>query len=405
MRCGKMKRFSLRFVDGTGREVERIVFANSKKEVLTRAGEKGIDLLSVDEKRTVSDCLTKSRYLSPEKLSFFFDQSARLTAAGIPFVKAWKLLAHDIKKREQQASLRACIAKMEGGERAAAAMEESGLFPRLACALVRAGEHSGRLDEMLRLSGDYYETAREQRAQVRRILIYPAFLFICIHLVFFGAVFFILPVFAELFAEMGTPLPAGTRMLLATGNFLCAYGPLLLGIFAATGVSIYCALQRRRYREEVEKLLCRVVRIRALCAIWSWQRFSLVMSVQMAGGIPILSAIRDSMSVIPLTTFQNHIARTARCLENGMSFSEAVRTGRFGTSYVETMLRVGETTGEYDTALRTISAYYGQQLREAAAMAQKITEPLMLVFVGIVTGALVLGLLLPLLDMVTAVGE
>lgn len=88
-----------------------------------------------------------------------------------------------------------------------------------------------------------------------------------------------------------------------------------------------------------------------------------------------------------------------------MSFSEAVRTGRFGTSYVETMLRVGETTGEYDTALRTISAYYGQRLREAAAMAQKITEPLMLVFVGIVTGALVLGLLLPLLDMVTAVGE
>ena len=177
MRCGEMKRFSLRFVDGTGREVERIVFANSKKEVLTRAGEKGIDLLSIDEKRTVSDCLTKSRCLSPEKLSFFFDQSARLTAAGIPFVEAWKLLAHDIKKREQQASLRACIAKMEGGERAAAAMEESGLFPRLACALVRAGEHSGRLDEMLRLSGDYYETAREQRAQVRRILIYPAFLF------------------------------------------------------------------------------------------------------------------------------------------------------------------------------------------------------------------------------------
>lgn len=92
-----MKRFSLRFVDDTGREVERIVFANSKKEVLTRAGEKGIDLLSVDEKRTVSDCLTKSRCLSPEKLSFFFDQSARLTAAGIPFVEAWKLLAHDIK--------------------------------------------------------------------------------------------------------------------------------------------------------------------------------------------------------------------------------------------------------------------------------------------------------------------
>lgn len=125
----------------------------------------------------------------------------------------------------------------------------------------------------------------------------------------------------------------------------------------------------------------------------------------MAGGIPILDAIQDAAAVIPLLTFRGHVHRMARCLENGMSFSDAVKTGRFGTSYVETMLKVGETTGDYDKVLRTISTYYGWRLQQLMSLIRKVTEPLILVFVGLVTGALVLGLLLPLLDMVTAVGE
>ena len=81
-----------------------------------------------------------------------------------------------------------------------------------------------------------------------------------------------------------------------------------------------------------------------------------------------------------------------------MSFSTAVKSGRFGTSYVETMLRVGESTGDYDRVLRTVSAYYGKQLREKSTAIRKAA-----VLTGIVTGFLVTALLLPLLDMITAV--
>ena len=85
------------------------------------------------------------------------------------------------------------------------------------------------------------------------------------------------------------------------------------------------------------------------------------------------------------------------------AFSTAVKSGRFGTSYVETMLRVGESTGDYDRVLRTVSAYYGKRLRETSTAIRKAAEPLMLVLTGIVTGFLVTALLLPLLDMITAV--
>ena len=73
----------------------------------------------------------------------------------------------------------------------------------------------------------------------------------------------------------------------------------------------------------------------------------MILAVQLAGGIPIISALGDALSAVPSEVFKGHIVRTIRCLENGMSFSTAVKSGRFGTSYVETMLRVGESTGEY----------------------------------------------------------
>ena len=130
---------------------------------------------------------------------------------------------------------------------------------------------------------------------------------------------------------------------------------------------------------------------------------SMILAVQLAGGIPIISALGDALSAVPSEVFKGHIVRTIRCLENGMSFSTAVKSGRFGTSYVETMLRVGESTGEYDRVLRTVSAYYGKRLRETSTAIRKAAEPLMLVFTGIVTGFLVTALLLPLLDMITAV--
>ena len=400
-----MKRFSVHMTDVDGREREYILFAPSASAVREKLKREKKQVLSVQEKYGPFSRRRKEKNMTAERLSFFFNQTALLAATGISFVEAWKLLLSDVRNKKDAMRLKTCIAAMESGKSAAASMEETGLFPPLACNIMRAGERSGHVEEMLCLLGEYYKAAQEQQAQIRGIFIYPAFLFICIALLFFGAVFFILPVFAELFSEMGTPLPKGTRILLATGNFLRDYGAFVFSALVAAGISIYSALRRRRYREIGENLLFRAAWIRHVCLLWSWQRFSLILSVQMAGGIPILDAIQDAAAVIPLLTFRGHVHRMARCLENGMSFSDAVKTGRFGTSYVETMLKVGETTGDYDKVLRTISTYYGWRLQQLMSLIRKVTEPLILVFVGLVTGALVLGLLLPLLDMVTAVGE
>lgn len=388
---------------GQGKTLHKaVVQAKSREEIRIKAAERRLAVTEIKEKEDTS-FFRSSSILTDKECAFLFGQTGLLLKAGIPLTEAWHLISRRLKNRRKRQAVEGCITAMESGKRAAESMQDSGAFPQTACSLVQAGEHSGHMEDMTELLASYYERLCDERSQLRNMMIYPTFLFVCINILFFGALVFVIPVFSDLFAETGVPLPQSTRMLLAAGNFLCRYGPFLIGAAVMTGILIYKLLQRRRYREKIEELLWRIGRIRIFFLIWSWQRFSMILAVQLAGGIPIISALGDALSAVPSEVFKGHIVRTIRCLENGMSFSTAVKSGRFGTSYVETMLRVGESTGEYDRVLRTVSAYYGKRLRETSTAIRKAAEPLMLVLTGIVTGFLVTALLLPLLDMITAV--
>lgn len=388
---------------GQGKMLHKaVVQAKSREEIRMKAAERRLAVADIKEKEDTY-FFRSSPVLTDKECAFLFGQTGLLLKAGIPLTEAWHLISRRLKNRRKRQAVEGCITAMESGKRAAESMQDSGAFPQTACSLVQAGEHSGHMEDMTELLASYYERLCDERSQLRNMMIYPTFLFVCINILFFGALVFVIPVFSDLFAETGVPLPQSTRMLLAAGNFLCRYGLFLIGAAVITGILIYKLLQRRRYRERLEELLWRIGRIRTFFLIWSWQRFSMILAVQLAGGIPIISALGDALSAVPSEVFKGHIVRTIRCLENGMSFSTAVKSGRFGTSYVETMLRVGESTGDYDRVLRTVSAYYGKRLRETSAAVRKAAEPLMLVLTGIVTGFLVTALLLPLLDMITAV--
>lgn len=102
---------------------------------------------------------------------------------------------------------------------------------------------------------------------------------------------------------------------------------------------------------------------------------------------------------MPVDWFRRAVNQAARRLENGSSFSQAVRLGQFGTPYIETMLLVGETTGRYEDALQVVSEYYQWRIQSRLSVVQRLAGPLMLLGVGAVIGTLVISCMLPLLDM------
>ena len=240
---------------GQGKTLHKaVVQAKSREEIRIKAVERRLAVTEIKEKEDTS-FFRSSSILTDKECAFLFGQTGLLLKAGIPLTEAWHLISRRLKNRRKRQAVEGCITAMESGKRAAESMQDSGAFPQTACSLVQAGEHSGHMEDMTELLASYYERLCDERSQLRNMMIYPTFLFVCINILFFGALVFVIPVFSDLFAETGVPLPQSTRMLLAAGNFLCRYGPFLIGAAVMTGILIYKLLQRRRYRERIEELL------------------------------------------------------------------------------------------------------------------------------------------------------
>lgn len=180
------------------------------------------------------------------------------------------------------------------------------------------------------------------------------------------------------------------------------------GIYGLAGLTVGLlvlrwAWQQAKWRLELERQFFRLPWLQTWVLVWAWQRFSQILAVQLAGGIPLLDSLPEAAAVVPSRLFRQYILQARLLLERGCAFSQAVHAGRFGTPYVETMLAVGEMTGRYDEALASISRYYGSRLQQLAGRLQRWLGPVVLLLTGALMGFLILCFLLPLLDMASSV--
>ena len=397
-----MKRFVIQVKDKQGHTRSYEIHAQQEDSLRELVRQRSWQLVGITEKRTFF--WAGSKTLPYTTLAFFFQQLGILIHTGIPFVEAWRLLMQDIRPRKRRLRLERAAAAMERGASLSVSIEQTNLFPVLACQMIRAGEQGGQLEEILRLLSAYYEYAQKQRQMLQSSLAYPLFLLMGTVSLCMGAVWYILPVFETMFVQMALPLPQPTQYLLKAASMLRAYSGcigLLIGV-CVWGIPFLYA--RPAWRMGMERGLLKISWVRSWWLMLCWQRFSQIAAIQLESGIPLLQAARDAAPMMPSIWFRQCLTMTCCRLENGTAFSRAVRQGGFGTPYVETMLQVGEVTGRYDESLQSIASYYRQRLERKAAVMQQCLGPAVLLLAGAGIGILVICLLLPLFDMAASIG-
>lgn len=397
-----MKDYTVTFLDRQGKRRKRTICAASFQEARSRLRQGPERVLSIQEYTGKNIFSARPAALSGQTLAFFFQQLALILQAGIALAPGWRLIASTVDGPGQRRRLEEVVGQMENGLPPSAAMEQSRLFPTLACRIVKVGEGTGNLDEIFMLLGQYYEDSRRQGQEIRNALAYPAFLCFCTILLITGAVWFVVPVFEDMFQQMAIPLPLPTRYLIkfqrTLQDWLWLWLPLL-GVAMTAG----CAcLQSEAGRRWLERLLLRLGYARRLLLAMCWQRFGRLLAIQLSGGIPLLEALEDAGSVIPFLSFQDKVRFVRHHLSGGMPFSIAITKEGIATTYVEAMLAVGEAAGEYDKALYSISTYYAWELSVLSRRLQKLLGPAALVLAGGAIGLVVLCLLLPLLDSISS---
>ncbi|MBS0372032.1 MAG: type II secretion system F family protein [Proteobacteria bacterium] len=394
--------FTYRALDADGRRTRGRLLANDLSDLEQRLRELGLELLH-GKPAAASHTLRRQPLVSRReliKLCFHLEQFLR---AGVPIIESLTDLRDAIHHPPFRQVIADTVQAIEGGATLSEAFaRHPRVFDPVFCNLIRAGELSGRLPDILHTLADALKRDDELASHSRRLAIYPAIVTTVILAALSVALLYVVPELARLFHSTGQPLPWQTRQLILLSGLLSEYGWLLLSSVPASVLGVRLALRTHAgLRLRFDAALLHLPVIGTILNKIILARFTGLFAMMYASGITIIDALKTAEDVVGNTALQRGLQEVGRAIEDGRQVSEAfIAVGLF-PPLVTRMLRVGESTGAIDTALANVSYFYDRDVREAIQRLEASIEPVL----TLVLGALLLGVmsavLMPVYDIIT----
>ncbi len=395
---------------GPGETVESTIEAASEKDAIDKISMSGYIPVHIEETRSVSaDAVAGAdmRHGAPRRLrirskqiTVFTRQLASLLRSGVPILRALAIIA----EQSDSPALKTVMAHMysevkEGAPFSSAMGKYPGVFPPLYIAMIRTGEDSGSLPEVMFRIAEYRAKQEALFGKFRMAMVYPTLMV----LVGIGTIVFmltfVLPKLMNIYATMGQSLPLPTRILIATSTFMQTKGWILgAAVIAAIGlIKRQSSTPSGRYALSVFVLRLPVVGGIILKAELS--RFSRTMELLLRSGLPILRAISITMPVLGNEVLKQKLGASLKALEQGGSFTSCLKNVPFVPPFMMNLVSVGEESGRIDEALREVADSYEQDTDDALHVANNLLEPVMILVMGLVVGFIVMAMLLPIFEM------
>lgn len=334
------------------------------------------------------------------KFCFHLEQFLR---AGVPIIESLADLRDSISKPRFRQVVAAAVEAIEGGLTLSQALDKHPtVFDGVFCSLIRAGEHTGRLPEVLHALSESLKRDDELAAYARRIAIYPAIVGLIILAALGVALIYVVPELARLFRTVGQALPWQTRFLIAVSAFILDYGWALLAVIAAALIGArHAVASRPEIRLRFDAAMLRLPILGAVRRKIILARFTGLFAMMYASGITIVDALRVAEDVVGNSALKNGLQQVGRGIEQGWKVSEAFRAVELFPPLVTRMLRVGESTGALDAALANVSYFYDRDVREAIERLQASIEPTLTLVLGGLLLAVMSAVMMPVYDIVT----
>jgi general secretion pathway protein F len=317
-----------------------------------------------------------------------------LLEAGIPLDHALGIagdVAEDPPFRDMIGRVRRAVE--EGSGLADALAAQPRYFDELYASMVRAGEAGGALDQILKRLADFLEERQRIREIVVSALVYPALLS-----AFAGAAVTLLlvvvvPKFAEIFGDMGSRLPAPTRMLMTVSGFLRRYWWVIGGAIAAGAGAAAGAVRTPRWRAWWDRTVLRLPLAGDLAVKIQVSRFARVFGTLIASGVPILRALEIVTGTLSNSVFASSVANVQSGLKEGQGVAEPLRrAGVFPPLFLH-MVSVGEETGRLEEMMLTVAGTFDRDVETAARRLLSLLEPIIILVMGVVIGAIILSII------------
>lgn len=341
--------------------------------------------------------------ISRRELINFCFHLEQLIRAGVPILEGLTDLRDSLENPRFREVMAGMIESIEGGRTLSQALgEHPRVFDEVFVSLVRAGEETGNLQDVLGNLVDSLKWQDELAAHTKKLIMYPAFLGVLIVAVTFFMMIYLVPKMVGFIQNMGHQLPLHTKLLIGTSNVFVNYWYAVIGVPALAILAITVAARNsEEVRHRLDDLQLRLPIVGDILRKIILSRFAGVFAMMYASGISVIEAIRTTENVVGNTVIRDGLRRVADMIAEGQSVTLAFQNVGLFPPLVIRMLRVGENTGGLDTALMNVSYFYSRDVRESIERAQTLIEPAMTMAVGLILGWIMLSVLGPIYDVIT----
>jgi type II secretory pathway component PulF len=387
-------RFAYQASDATGRLVRGVQLADSEAEldrILT-----GMQLCLIDFRVASA---RRRRRVPPQLMVDLCYHLGSAVEGGIPLIDALQDFCGDDDNPLAEVMGDVARKVRNGAQLSDALGDYPQIFPDLMRSLLRAGEHTGKLDLVLRDLARYLEWRDQLRHQIRSALAYPCVVLGGIFVLCILLVTYVLPSFLEIFRELGVELPPLARGLLAVSELLRSHALAFLLGALVLGFAVWRVLRSARGREVWHAALLRLPLVGRLVTMLEMARFSHNLGVLYAAGIPIVDALRMIRDIVQNVRIRRVIDSALESLRGGGALADALEREQLIPRLVVRMLAIGEASGRLDQSLERASAFYDRELPRTIARTLAVFNTLSVVLLGVAVTGMALSIFVPLYSM------
>ncbi|GAV20863.1 type IV pilus assembly protein PilC [Mariprofundus micogutta] len=348
-------------------------------------------------------------HLFPEKvvekdISIFFRQLATMINAGLPLVQCFELAERGSEKKAMTRLLKDVRQNLEGGNPLGETMRKfPDEFDRLTCALIEAGEQGGILDSILLRLCAYKEKALSLKGKIKSAMVYPIAILVVSFIVTSILMIFVIPIFAEMFADFGADLPAPTQLAMAISDIFVEYWYVVIFSPILLVMLIKALYKTPKGHYQLDKLMLALPILGDVLRKASVARFCRTFSTLSAAGVPILEALDTVAETSGNVVIEEVILHSKDSISQGQTLTAPLEASKIFPVMVTQMISIGEQTGSLEEMLSKIADFYEEEVDTAVDNMQQLMEPLIMAFLGVVIGGLVIAMYLPIFQMAAIV--
>lgn len=348
--------------------------------------------------------MKKRKQLTNIEIATFCQQMAMIIKSGITPVDGLSILLSDTTDVSTREILQELYRYSSNGETFTASLKKSGVFPDYVINMIAIGEETGRIDDVMQSLSDYYEHEENITESIRSAVTYPFIMIVMMLIIIAVIISKVLPLFNQVFVQLGTQMSGFSATLLAISESLRSYSVVFF-IALVLLIVLFVFLAKTRLGASIlNRIVYRIGPLKNFFDSVAYGRFASGMSLMLSSGMGIYQSLEMVSQLVGNPEMETKIMRCRDNIMAGDSFSDAIRKEHFFNNLYSRMIALGVKTGNIDSVLSKIATIYEEENDRKIHHFISILEPTLVISLSLVVGLILLSVILPLLSIMTSIG-